>query len=326
MKDSKILPAILSIAITAAVSLLLATFSTHFLNGYGSSLFIATPLVCGIIAVWIYNRRGDRNLGESLLVSLFGALLSLLGFLALGLEGLICMIMASVIVIPMFLLGGLVGFGISKYIKNNKNSGLSILFLTLTIPLLMGFESSIDNGPKVRATSTTVVIDAPIEDVWREVIKFSTIPGPEEFLFRMGIAYPISARIEGEGVGAIRYCNFSTGAFIEPITHWEENRKLAFDVAEQPEPMTEVSPYSGIHPPHLDWAIQSVKGQFLLTQREDGKVELEGTTWFYTVMAPDFYWSAITENIIHRIHLRVLNHIKKTVESDSPPSLSRIEG
>lgn len=315
MKDSKALPAIISIAITTAVSLLLAAFSTHYLNGYGVSLFIGTPVVAGIIAVWIYNRKGDRKLGESLVVSLIGALFTLLGFLLLGLEGLICMVMAAFVVIPLFVIGGLIGYGISIYIKNTKKSGLSILLMTLTLPLLMGFESSMDHGPKVRATSTTVVIDAPIEDVWREVIEFSPIPEPEEFLFRIGIAYPTSARIDGEGVGAIRYCNFSTGAFVEPITHWEENRKLAFDVAKQPDPMIEVSPYTHIHPPHLDWAIRSVKGQFLLTEREDGFVELEGTTWFYTKMAPEFYWSAITENMVHRIHLRVLNHIKKTVET-----------
>jgi hypothetical protein len=69
-----------------------------------------------------------------------------------------------------------------------------------------------------------------VQDVWREVIAFSPIPEPQEFMFRLGVAYPMNAKITGEGVGAIRYCNFSTGSFVEPITHWEEHKRLAFDV------------------------------------------------------------------------------------------------
>jgi len=41
-----------------------------------------------------------------------------------------------------------------------------------------------------------------------------------EPLFRLGFASPQYARIEGTGVGAIRYCVFSTGPFVEPITAW----------------------------------------------------------------------------------------------------------
>ena len=46
-----------------------------------------------------------------------------------------------------------------------------------------------------------------------------------------------STEIEGEGVGAVRHCVFSTGAFVEPITIWNEPRHLRFDVTAMPEPM-----------------------------------------------------------------------------------------
>jgi hypothetical protein len=35
----------------------------------------------------------------------------------------------------------------------------------------------------------------------------------------------------------VRYCVFSTGPFVEPITVWEPGRRLGFDVAQQPPPM-----------------------------------------------------------------------------------------
>ena len=157
---------------------------------------------------------------------------------------------------------------------------------------------------------------------WHEVIEFSPIPEPTGLLFRMGISYPTDAKIEGTGVGAVRYCNFSTGSFVEPITYWEENKKLAFDVIEQPIPMTELSPYTDIHPPHLDWAVMSHKGEFLLKDLGNGKIELTGTTWYHTVMEPEPYWGIIGDEMIHIIHLRVLDHIKHTVELSSNKNIS----
>ena len=49
-----------------------------------------------------------------------------------------------------------------------------------------------------------------------DVIGFSDLPEPPEWEYRLGIAYPMRARIDGEGVGAVRRCEFSTGPFVEP--------------------------------------------------------------------------------------------------------------
>ena len=116
-------------------------------------------------------------------------------------------------------------------------------------------------------------------------------------------------------MGAIRKCNFSTGTFVEPITTWDENHLLAFDVISQPPPMKELSPYKDINPPHLDNYLVSKKGQFLLSKLPDGKIRLEGTTWYYNKMWPEPYWRVWSDHIIHQIHLRVLNHIKSISEA-----------
>lgn len=316
MKE-KLLSAVASIGLTAIVGFVLALVSTEIFEVYGSGIFLATPVACGIISVWIYNRKGKKEIGESISVSFFAGCITLLGFLVVGFEGLICLAMAIPVVLPLFIIGGLVGYAISNAIGKRIVSDITVILLVCFVPLLMGFESKEESSHNIRKAVTEVEINAPINMVWNEVIQFSEIPEPKEFLFRIGIAYPTDARIEGSGVGAIRYCNFSTGSFVEPITHWEENVKLGFDVIEQPEPMTEISPHTGIHPPHLDWAIRSVKGQFMLKEKEDGTVVLEGTTWFYTVMEPEPYWSWITEEMVHLIHKRVLNHIKSTVENNA---------
>jgi hypothetical protein len=131
-------------------------------------------------------------------------------------------------------------------------------------------------------------------------------------VLKLGFAYPIEAKIDGTGVGAVRYCNFNTGPFVEPITVWQEPNLLAFDVKEQPEPMTEMSPYEHLTSAHLTY-LRSLKGQFRLYEKE-GKTVLEGTTFYTHDISPDVYWRQYSDEIIHQIHLRVLNYIKKVSE------------
>jgi hypothetical protein len=126
------------------------------------------------------------------------------------------------------------------------------------------------------------VIAAPPEQVWPHVLAFRPIPEPTEAVFRLGIAYPTYARIEGSGVGAVRYCVFSTGAFVEPITRWEPGKRLSFDVTASPAPLREFSLYPQIARP-ISTAIcarvaeNSVSSRFLAAVLAS-KAAL-GTTW-----------------------------------------------
>src|SRR5688500_19299188 len=63
----------------------------------------------------------------------------------------------------------------------------------------------------------TTLFRSPPEVVWRHVVTFPELPPPTELMFRAGVAAPTRARIEGSGVGAVRYCDFTTGSFVEPI-------------------------------------------------------------------------------------------------------------
>ena len=168
------------------------------------------------------------------------------------------------------------------------------------------------------AVRTSVEVDASPEKVWRHVVSFPELPAPTEWFFRAGVAYPMRAEIIGQGSGATRHCVFSTGTFVEPIQVWDEPRLLRFAVTDNPSPMQESTPYSTIHPPHLSGFLLSRQGQFLLIPLPGGRTRLEGTTWYAHNMWPAGYWRVWADLLIHRIHLRVLNHIKVLAESDYP--------
>ena len=118
-------------------------------------------------------------------------------------------------------------------------------------------------------------------------------------------------------MGAIRHCIFNTGEFIEPIEVWDEPHLLRFSVAQQPEPMEELSPYPRIKTPHLQGYLQSHEGELRITALPHGRTLLEGTTWYTDRIWPSEYWQFWSDLIIHHIHLRVLNHIKTLSEKGS---------
>src|SRR5439155_442896 len=68
--------------------------------------------------------------------------------------------------------------------------------LVLAIPVLAGLDGV--RGPTpLYEVDDSVVVAAPPAAVWRNVVSFSELPPPTEALFRLGIAYPIRARIDG---------------------------------------------------------------------------------------------------------------------------------
>jgi hypothetical protein len=182
------------------------------------------------------------------------------------------------------------------------------------IPASFGIEHAAALQPQVFEVRTAIEVSAPPEKVWNQVVAFREIPPPKELLFRAGIAYPIRAEISGHGVGAVRRCVFSTGPFVEPIEEWDEPRLLRFGVTANPVPLNELTPYGHIDPPHLHGYFVSEKGQFLLTVLPGARTRLEGTTWYQHTMWPAAYWHLWSDYIIHKIHLRVLEHIRAEAE------------
>ena len=106
----------------------------------------------------------------------------------------------------------------------------------------------------------------------------------------------------------MRYCEFSTGPFVEPITVWEPPNRLSFDVAKQPPSMREWSPYEVVHAPHVVGTMQSLRGEFRISALPNGRSRLQGTTWYRLKMSPDAYWTLFADEIVHVIHMRVLRH------------------
>jgi len=314
-RDEHRLPgALLAMAAGAAFGLAMILFAVSLLEHYGLGLFLGTPFVTGALTGFFFNRRYAASAGETAAVTAMTFLLLAGTAFLLGTEGAICLLMAA----PLGIAIGVMGAWCGRHAAlRSRDTFASSMVACLVLPLLAGLEPAGIAGSSVHEVRSRIEIDAAPERVWDLVIAFPAIAQRPGTLFRLGIAYPRSARIEGQGVGATRYCEFSTGAFVEPITAWEPARRLSFDVVASPAPLEELTFRGGVAPAHLDGYLRPLRGEFRLIALPGGGTRLEGSTWYRLRMAPEAYWAAVTDYLIGRIHHRVLDHIRREVERGS---------
>ena len=288
----------------------MACVSIYAFDTCGTSLFLGTPVLMGAVVSLISNSVTHRKYSASITLGMLTVVLAGGALLVVALEGVICIAMAAPIAIP---LGGVIGKIIAETtVRPIQGTMAMIMFL----PAWAGVEG-VATPQREFVMTSAVEIDAAIDHVWDGVIHFPELQEPDEWYFRWGIACPMRSEIDGVGVGAVRRCIFTTGTFVEPITTWDEPHRLAFDVKSQPAPMFELTPYSHVHPPHLDGALRSTRGEFVLREVSNSKTLLVSRTWYEFDVFPNFYWTLWSDLMIHRIHKRVLEHVKLHAETNS---------
>lgn len=288
---------------------------------YGWSLFLILPVLVGFLSAFFTTLGKPASLVRVILTTTASILLLGVLLLSFAVEGMICLIMAMPLAGGLAYIGAALGWLVGKACNRNFQAIIPLVLIAL-FPCVAAMESHERPAHSVRSVTTSVVIAAPIDRVWSVVVAFPPIQASPEPIFQWGIACPMEARIDGNGVGAIRRCIFDTGSFVEPITTWSQPNLLAFDVVSNPPPMREFSPFGNLDTAHLHNYMTSRHGQFKLTQAGD-RVILEGTTWYSHTLEPQWYWGPISDHIIHRIHNRVLQHIRTVAESRDNPTFAR---
>jgi uncharacterized membrane protein YhaH (DUF805 family) len=306
LAESRLQAAFKGVAAGVAIGLVSFGLQVLLLHTYNAAVFLGTPFTMGAAAGWFYNQGALQGRTRTANLGALTVAIAALASLLFALEGILCIAMA----LPPTLLVGMFGAVVGRAIRGEHVASRAALMIFVAVPGSAVLESRLLRPP-LREVVTAIEIAAPPEAVWPHVLQFPALSDEPAWFFRLGIAYPVRARIEGTGPGAVRFCEFSTGAFVEPITVWEPPRRLAFDVSSQPAAMREWSPYADLHPPHLDGAMRSHRGEFRLVALPGGRTRLEGSTWYELDLGPQAYWSIWSDLIVHRIHLRVLEHIRR---------------
>ena len=304
-----------SVGVTALSATGIVWLSVSHLQQYGLALFVGLPIYSGFLSVVIFAYRQARSYWEAIGIASLTLLVIGVAIILFALDGLICILMAAPLAFGMAFAGAFIANLIMRSRHKTQNM-MPMLIACSLLPFLVGFEARCDLPPPASVVVSTIDITATPEAIWKFIPAIPSIPDVPELIFRMGLAYPVRSEMMGTGVGAHRLCVLSTGPLHEIITAWEPGRLLRFDVTSCPPSMRELSIYHDLHTAHLDNFMVSEWGQFKLIPLGTGQTRLEGTSRYHNRMWPSQYWIPISDWIVHRIQLRVLNFIKAKAEHE----------
>lgn len=281
---------------------------------FGLATFLAFPFAVGVSGGVVIRRAGG-TFGQAVAaaMTLVGAvILVLCGML---MEGIVCVVMAAPIGAAIAFVGAVAGYFLAR---TKAADGTLQSAAWLSIVVIVAVEGWNPPAPLEATTSSEVMINAPAARVWAELHDIRDLPATDNFLFQFGIAHPISTVTDGQGVGAARLCKLSTGDMPEIITVWKPGQELRFKVLSTPPSMRELGFFGQtIDTTHIHSAYASLEGGFKLESLPDGRTRLVGESHYLLNIAPASYWNLWTEEIVHMVQRRVLEHVKTLAEAGS---------
>ena len=279
---------------------------------FGLAVFAGLPFATGVSSGVVIRRAGGtfgQAIGASM--TLIGAIILIL--CATAMEGIVCVVMAAPIGAAIALLGAVGGYFLAK---QRIADGTLQSAAWLSIVVMVAVEGWNPPAPLEATTSSEVVINAPAARVWAELHDIRDLPATDNFLFQFGVAHPVSTVTDGQGVGAARLCKLSTGDMPEIITVWKPGQELRFKVLSTPPSMRELGFFGQtIDTTHIHSAYASLEGGFKLETLPDGRTRLVGESHYLLNIAPAAYWNLWTEEIVHMVQRRVLEHVKTRAEA-----------
>lgn len=300
---------VLGVLAGIGVTLAAVAISTLVFRVYAYGLFVASPFMIGLATAYFANRKTDIGGGATARLVVVAMLLGGIALVLVALEGVFCIVLASPLAAGVALVGGLAGRGIAQTSKRPPRQmapAFALLPVIFALEHLFMPTTSFD-------TIQSIAINAPAEAVWRAVLRME-IDEPPSLPFRVGVAYPIRGEVIGEGVGAVRRGEFSTGTAIERVTEWVPNRKLAFAVETDIPAMRELSPYEHVHAPHVIGYFTTRTTSFELVPRPDGAIEVTLRSAHEIRLDPLLYWMPFARWMVAENNARVLAHIRRNAE------------
>ncbi len=202
-----------------------------FTNLFSVTFLWIVPVLIGVTPML----AAPRQRLESVSYLFTGPIFSVFLFFAVAyitrIEDVICLVILGAPFIMAAWLGALVCREvILRYRKRN-----GIMYSVLLIPLLAGLvEEQWGTRPDTYRVRTAVVVDAPPERVWENIVRVKRIGKheyPKGFFNHAGIPAPLYAELDRDTLGGTRTGHFEGGLiFREKVTAWDKHRKVAFSI------------------------------------------------------------------------------------------------
>ena len=159
-RDAQAKSAAVALGASLMIGAVMMSVSVYLLKSYGASLYLGTPLLMGAIAAYLHNRTTARGYLASAGLGMASLLVGGVALLLFALEGLICVLMAVPLMLPLGALGGLLGKAIAD---SNRRPSHEMMAVIVMLPILAAAEAFFMPSRTEYEVMTAVEIDAPPE-------------------------------------------------------------------------------------------------------------------------------------------------------------------
>lgn len=201
-------------------------------HGNGTSLgwtmFILVPFIAGFCVACVVPKQGFLS---GILVCVL--VLSMGTMLALGWEGVVCVAMASPIMLPFMALGATIGVGVRKVTHKFTSTRKTTIILIFLSPLFIGaadrFEKPYRSIEQRERFISEVILPTTIEQSWALLADMQPLDGPKPLLLQIGLPVPTHCELDEPAVGSLRVCYFKQGTITQRVTKWEAPTHMEID-------------------------------------------------------------------------------------------------
>lgn len=292
---------------------LVTILNTNGFENYGIATFVTVPFLAGVFATAALNYHITHSWKQSQLAGISVIGISYIVLLIAAFEGAICLLMSAPIAIGLQTLGTFLTYRLIKRIRKPKPYAWAILLL---LPFHGMLETRIETPSQVLASSTTDIIKAHPDSVWKQLQGQNHFEPPESWIMKAGISYPLDIEwMEAEGEETARiHCEYSNGSIDLQIDSVVESRYLRFTIDETPHTMKEMSFHDEVHAPHLHGNFTLLHGTFLLEETTDGYTSITTTSTYEHHIKPAAYWKLWSDFAFDQVHGLVIDGLRKNTE------------
>lgn len=246
--------------------------AAHFpLVKYGWTLFIALPFITGCLTATMM-----RPFRSVLIATLMGIAASFGALALLGLEGIVCLVMAAPLMAVSAIMGTLLGLAF----RAGPPRGKKLVIFPALGCLLTGASAEIEerNCPEARieSFSSELVLPNSPTVVWEQILEIDRIEAAKPILLRIGLPVPMSCRLDGSGVGSTRTCYFDRGEIREVVSRWEPASRLEMRI-------------TACTLPGRHW-LKFLGASYSLEELPGNRTRLIRETSIESVLRPSWYW------------------------------------
>jgi hypothetical protein len=265
------------------------------------AFFVVVPFVLGVLTV----RGVEAPTRKFRFFAPWVPMLTVVAVtVAVGWEGMICVVMALPILLLMSSAGGMMA-------SSSQLRSRSSLPVLLALPYLVApAEARLPEPARLGETVTSIDIAAPSSVVWPLIASVDSIRPEEErpaLYLALGFPKPISATLSRAGVGGIRSARFEHGlTFTETVTEWLPERRLAFTIHANTEavPPSALDAHVMVGGPHFD-VLSGAYELYPLAAGRSTRLVLRSTHRLTTRVNPYAEWW------VNRVMASIQSHISE---------------